>query len=695
MKFSPLLLLLVILSISCAEQPYSDPLPPEKALQSFQLANGFKIELFAAEPHVLDPVEMVFDEKGDLYVVEMPDYPYKPEAGQAKGRIRRIVDTDGDGRIDQSTIFADQLSEATSILPWKEGLIVTTAPYILYLKDTDNDQRADQREVLFSGFFENNSEAQITNLRFSVDNWIYAANFGQPGKVSFHRKPEADSLHMRGGDFRFRLDRGQFELATGPTQFGQAINDWGHRFMAQNTIHLRHAVIPYRYLRRHPFLPSTTAIHNVSDHDLRMYQLTPPPFWRAERTRRRQKSYDEQNLDRIEYAEDHFTGASGSTFYAGDAFPKEFYGNIFTGDVAGNLVHRDVLHLQSNSPSYVAKRDASEQSREFLASTDPWFRPANFTIGPDGCLYVIDMYRQHIETPLSIPEDLKENMDFLNGSQHGRIYRIVPENAQKHEESFTNLRNLSSQELVSLLSHPNRWQRLQAQRLLLEQADASIEPQLRDLFSKHDDPRIRLHAFYVLEGYNLLEAELVKQALIDPHPGIREHGLILSEKHPELLPMLIKMVNDPSPRVAFQASLSLGEFSGEVVVNALAIVIQKYGTNPWFRTAVLSSETGSSLELLESLISKAYFSTETTEQKMAFLEAFSYIIGARNKPGEINRLVELLYLPDFSREKQWQLRAFKGIIEGIKKALPSQEADPQLEEMLQTVESNRDLLNKK
>ncbi|MDH5251538.1 MAG: dehydrogenase, partial [Cyclobacteriaceae bacterium] len=157
-----------LLCLSCAEKRYAEPLSPEKALESFHLREGFSIETFAAEPHVFDPVEMVFDEHGNAYVVEMPDYPFKPEPGQEVGRIRLLVDSDGDGNIDKSVIFADKLSEATSILPWKGGLLVAAAPHILLLKDTNNDFRADVKEELFTGFFKDNSEAQITNLRFGV-----------------------------------------------------------------------------------------------------------------------------------------------------------------------------------------------------------------------------------------------------------------------------------------------------------------------------------------------------------------------------------------------------------------------------------------------------------------------------------------------------------------------------------------------
>jgi putative membrane-bound dehydrogenase-like protein len=628
---------LLLLSFAACQQEklYTDALSPEQALQSFRLHDDFAIDLFAAEPHVMDPVEMVFDAEGNIYVVEMPDYPFKPEKGQSGGRIKMLVDTDGDGQIDQSSVFADGLSEATSVLPWKDGLLVTAAPDILYLQDTDGDQRADMREVLFTGFFENNSEAQITNLRYSVDNWIYAANHGQAGEVSFSRKPDAPKLSMQGGDFRFRLDKDAFELASGPAQFGQAINDWGHRFITQNTIHIRHAVMPKRYMERHAHMPSSTVALNISDHDLRMFQDTPPPYWRAERTRRRQKRYDEEGLDRTEYAEDHFTGSSGATFYGGDAFPAEYYGNIFTGDVAGNLIHRDVLLAHDSSPTYTAVRHALEQEKEFLSSTDPWFRPANFTVGPDGYLYVIDMYRQHIETPLSIPEDLKEDMDFLNGMDKGRIYRIRPKDAPAVKAALPRLKDKPSAELVELLSHPNQWWRLNAQRLLLQRQDASVLPVIERMLQEHKDARTRLHALYVLEGLGRLDAQHVQQAMQDAHPGLREHGLMLSERFPALADELVRLLNDASPRVAFQAALSLGQFTDQPeATEALADLLMQRGSDEWFRTAVLSSEAGSSAAMMQVLEEKGFFENEE-DWKADFAKDISSIITARNEKEEV------------------------------------------------------------
>lgn len=678
-----LIFLFAVTGISCKEQRYSAPLTPDKALKSFQLREGFRIELFAAEPHVLDPVEMVFDEAGNAYVAEMPDYPFMPEQGHGAGRIRLLQDTDGNGSIDASVIFADSILEVTSMLPWKGGLIITAAPHILYLKDTDGDLRADEKEILFTGFFENNSEAQITSLRFGVDNWIYAANNGQAGTVHFTRKPDAPALSMSGADFRFRLDRNEFEQESGGAQFGLTMDDWGNRFITQNTLHIRQVVIPWRYTHRHPHLSSTNTILNVSDHDLEMFQQTPPPYWRAERTRRRQIQYKEQNLDRVEYAEDHFTGCSGGTVYDGDAFPSEYYGNIFTGEVAGNLVHRDVLVYQEDRPTVVAKRDKGERDREFLASTDSWFRPSGFTVGPDGSLYVIDMYRQHIETPLSIPEDLKEDMDFLAGSDMGRIYRIVPVGNGVKTKVAPKLKEMSSAELVGLLTHANRWWRLQAQRLLLERQDATVALSVKELFSQHEDPRVRLHAFYVLEGLNALDPALVKNAMNDPHAGVRKHGLILSERYPELLPQVLDMLNDSSVHVVFQAVLSAGASPDNKTIEAFASVLNRHGEDPLFRTAVLSSNAGTSAALLHELIRKHAFLQQTTEWKKLFLSELSYSIGSANRQADVNNLLNILTTKSMEAEPQWQVAGVNGLKKGLQKAAANDETRKQALEAIQ------------
>ena len=561
---------------------------------------------------------------------------------------------------------------------------MTASSQILYLKDTNGDLEADTKEVLFSGFFDNNSEAQVTCLRFGIDNWIYASNYGSTANVVFNREPTSDTLFLGPKDFRFRLDLGKFEPAAGRSQFGYSMDDWGHRFLTENTQHIRYSVIPARYINRHPYLPSESLMANISDHGLEVYQLTPPPYWRVERTKQRNQLYTEQNLDRTEYAEGHFTGASGGTIYAGDAFPDEYYGNVFTGDVACNIIHRDILGYREDRPTFLAKRSDDEDGAEFLASTDPWFRPVNFTVGPDGYLYVLDMYRQHIETPFSIPEELKVDMDFLNGSQLGRIYRIVPEGKKPDKkvspdlQDFPKMQEMESHEYVELLAHPNRWWRTQAQRLLLESQDTSVIPSVKALFSESEEARVRLHALYVLEGMNSLNANLIKQAMKDPHVGVREHGIILSERFPELVPQIIESIDDTSIRIAFQATLSMGQFDDKSVVEAFAKVLHRHGQDKWFRTAILSSKPGSSFSLMQTLASPSYdiFNQETKASsandgeswQAAFMEEFFYVVGLRSQNDQISQLLEMLSQKNTEKSKELVNVAIKGLTHGLKES---------------------------
>ena len=667
--YSIMAVMLIVLVSSCGpKSKYAGPLSPEESMKTFQFAENFKAEIFAAEPLVIDPVDMEFDEEGNAYVVSMID-AYKPDSVKGKDKIIMLKDLNNDGNADTAIVFADNLREATSVLPWKGGLLIAAAPNILYYKDTTGDGRADLKEILFSGFFTGNEEAQITNLRFGIDNWIYANNTGQAGEVHFSENPGGPALQMRGSDFRFRLDRKQYELTTGAGQFGLALDDWGHRFFTTNSIHIQQAVAPKRYLTRNPFLPSglKSGAVNISDHDPIMFQISETPYWRQERTDRRNKEYQENKLDRVEYARDHFTGASGGTFYGGDAFPEEYYGNIFTTDVAGNLLHRDMLVESDSEPYYVAKQGEQEKKKEFMATTDTWFRPANFSVGPDGYLYVIDMYRQHIETPLSIPEDLQTDMDMNAGNTMGRIYRIVPANDNKAKSVKADLKNASAAQLVETLSHKNRWWRTTAQRLLLERQDKSVIPMVKTLFAESSDPRTRLHALYVLEGMDALDAGIVKEALMDPSPGVRENAAILAEKFPACLSQLQQLVEDNSIRVAYQATLSLGEFKDKGIIPWLAKSVVLHGKSKWFRAAVLSSGAGSSMELLDAL-SNSNFTDKAADWKTDFYKELAETIGARNQKAQVAALLQQSGQNTITKLPNAQAAIVKGLSAGLQNA---------------------------
>lgn len=652
-----------ILFTGCKQKRYAEAKTVENELKSFVLEDGFDIENVAAEPQVVMPVSMAIDEDGNTYVVEMEDYPFVADAAAGKGNIKMLVDVDGDGKFDSAFVFAQRIPDATSVLPYKKGILVTAAPNILFMKDTTGDHKADVIDTIFTGFFTGNSEAQITCLTYGVDNWIYANNHGQAGQVKFLKRPDLAPVSMGGHDFRFRLDKEQFEAESGTGQYGLAINDWNHRFYTQNTLHIQTNPIAWRYLHRHAYMPSYSGDYNPSDHEIEMFQLTPPPYWRKERSERRQHQYDSLKLNQVEWISGHFTGASGATFYGGDNFPKEYYGSIFTGEVSGNLVHRDVLTRTPDQSLYTASRGPLEKNKEFLASKDSWFRPTSFYSGPDGNLYVIDMYRQHIETPVSIPDDLKADMDFHAGNDKGRIHLIYPKGKKKIVKP--RMSAMSSGELVKLLTHPVAWWRTQAQRLLIDRQDQSIVPAVRAILVFNTDARYRLRALYTLEGLQALTIADVKSAVNDVDPGVREHGAILSERFPELLPELLKLTDDSVAYVVFQAALSAGNAPAEKAVGALSRMLTKHSADSILNIAVLSAEPCTSLKFLLALKNGGNYFETPAKYKLQFLKSFGYINGARNNGAEIAALAGFLQDPVIQKNAGWADAVTTGLLEGL------------------------------
>ena len=656
---------LVFLFAACSRKGPA-PRSPQEELKSFRLNEDIDVELFASEPDIASPVEMVFDENGRIYVAEMLDYPADPPAGErARSRIR-LLETDAAGKIVRNTIFADNVLEVSGLMPWKGGLVVTSAPDILYMKDTNGDGKAEVRKVLYTGFPKVDPEARITNPRLSIDNWVYCSNDAQEARITSPDHPERPPIAVGGADFRFRLDRDAAEPASGAAQFGSTFDIWGDRFISQNTMHVRHVVVPMQYLARSPLLDVRAVSQDISDHGRpsgRMYPLTQAPAWRVERTRLRQERYHENQMEKIrpldpstEMAAGWFTAATGGTVYSGDQLPEKYRGNLFTGDVSGNLIHRDILTRAG--VSFVASRAPEEQEREFLASTDPWFRPCNFANAPDGNLYVMDIYREFIETPESVPEVLKKTMNFWNGDTAGRIYRLVPKNLSHKGTLKPRLGSATVPELVKNLENPNGWYRDTAHRLLIERHDAVAVPLLKEVLEKSQLPQARIQALWILESLFALDAPTILKALGDPHPRVREHAVRAAE---ELVPTsrplgqaLLAMTFDADARVQFQLAFSLGQMNGERVMDALADLASQHAADPWFRIAILSSIHDSASQFLNRVLSN-----EGLRNNSAFLSQLASLIAARQESGEIARFLQVLP----------QLREPDAVLSGLSKGL--------------------------
>jgi putative membrane-bound dehydrogenase-like protein len=620
------------------ELPRIPPLEPGAALKSFRIHPGFRLEPVAVEPLVTDPVSVCYDADGRLYVVEMRGYPY-PE-NTPSGYVTRLVDSDGDGRFDKRTIFVDGLSWPTSVVPYDSGVFIAVAPEILYTKDTDGDGVADLKRVMFSGFGNQNVQALVNGLLWGLDGWIYGVGGGNGGDIKNHSRPDAKPVSIRGRDFRFKPDGSTFEAISGGGQFGHSFDAWGHRFTCNNSNHIRQILLPAHYLERNPALVVASVLDDIPAEGAAapVFRISPPEPWRVVRTR--QRAADPEIARRLPptelVASGFFTSATGVTIYRGTAYPAEYRGNAFIGDVGGNLVHRKFL--TRSGPEFRATR--ADQNVEFLASSDNWFRPVNFANTPDGTLLILDMYRETIEHPASIPEPIKKHLDLTSGKDRGRLYNLVSEpNGARRSPALS---RAPLEELVKRLDHPDAWWRETAQRLLIERNDSAAIPLLKALVQQRSTPLGRMHALCMLAILGGLAEDDVLAGLRDLEPGVREQSARLSEPlvvaRPAVAEALRALANDPDPMVRFQAAFSLGALADPKAVQALGDIAARDGDNRWIRAAVLSSIAGRSLAMLDVLAARSGFFEQAPGR--LWLDELAALVGAENHPAEIRALID-------------------------------------------------------
>lgn len=630
--------------------PRLKPLKPQAALKSFRIEEGFRIELVAAEPDIVDPIAIAFDEHLRMYACEDRDYPFPAEQGtKPLGRVRLLEDVDGDGRYERSTVFAEHVHWPSGVVCYQGGVFVAAPPQILYLKDTDGDRRADVRKVVFDGFGTAAAEDIMNNLKWGLDNRIYGVASYNGGEVRRQGDGKSEAVSVRGSSFRFDPITFEFERLPGTGDFGNCFDDWGNRFVTNAGQLLMHPVYGEPYLVRNPHLNPGDVLHRSASAKREMYSISPPEPWRVVRKQfwdRWVNTTHDMRASRFsdaELAERGFvTGAAGAAIYRGSAWPAEYHGNSFTAEPAGNVIIR--MRVEPNGVTFDAL--PTSDKREFLASTDNWFRPVNVANGPDGSLYVCDMYRELIEDPSAIPEDILKLMDVTSGRDRGRVYRIVHDSSDNttgpHARgSVQRLGEAATGELVAALTSPNAWTRETAQRLLIERQDKSAIAPLRELIANSDSAKTRLHALWANEALDANDEETLLIALKDEHPAVREHAVRISQRHmnshPRVARRIVELVDDENARVRYQAAFTLGELTDrESAISALATIAAQDADDDYVRTAILSSVPTEAGRLLESLSKKNLLKRGACG---ALLEELVRVIAARGDKGEVDQAI--------------------------------------------------------
>ncbi len=565
-----------------------EPLSPEESMKHMHLPEGFEVQLFASDPDIYRPICMAWDARGRLWIAETVDYPNNMQPpGKGHDRIVILEDTKGTGRADKFTVFADHLSIPTSLTFANGGVIVAQAPDMLFLKDSTGGDHADVRETLFHGWGVRDTHAGPSNLRYGFDNWIW----GTVGYSGFHGRIGGKETSFGQGVYRMKPDGTDVEFLTGTSNntWGLGLNEWGQVFAS--TANNEHSVfmgVPNR------FFEGVRGWHGAGSAGIADHKKIHPV------------------TDKVRQVDwlGGFTAAAGHAIYTGSSFPEEYRNRAaFVCEPTGHLVHLD--WLVPNGSGFIAK-----DGWNILASDDEWTAPICAEVGPDGALWVIDWYNfivQHNPTPTGFKTGKGgAYVTPLRDKTHGRIYRIVYKGGKPAQQ--VDLARADEKELVATLSHENMWQRLTAQRLLVERGKTDVVPRLAALSGDPKSGVGAIHALWTMQGLGALSSakgeafEAAKAALANADPGVRRNALAVLPRTEEGAKAVLaaKSLSDPDAAVRLEALLTLAEAPGSAAAaTAVAATLHdpKNAADPWIPSAVVAAAARSDVEFLAAAAS--------------------------------------------------------------------------------------------
>lgn len=583
-----------------------EALSPEESQKLIQVPVDFKVELFAAEPDIINPIAMSWDERGRLWIVESVDYPntFKETDGAANDRIKICEDTDGDGKADKFTVFADSLNIPTSMVFANDGVIVSMAPNFVFLKDTDGDDVADVRENIISGWGKNDTHAGPSNLQYGFDNKIW----GVLGYSGFEGKIDGNSTSFRQGVYHFNPDGSQFEYLASTSN-----NTWGLGFSEDNNVFISTAnnthsafySIPARHMMRE--LPelvadasggqsessrSINAVEKIDGH-YDVHAMTP-------------------NLRQVDVV-GGFTAAAGHHLYTARNYPKEYWNRIaFINEPTVRVVHNAII--EPDGAGFTEK-----DGWNLMASSDEWFGPVQSQVGPDGAVWVADWYNFIIQHNVFVERQAPSRMVLpfteqphgqgnafvskLRDTNHGRIYRVVYRNAKAYEPISLSKDDVDG--LVEALKNDNMFWRMTAQRLLVETKNKEVIPALYDIINNQEVDEIGLnspavHALWTLHGLGVLDGSnqealnVATKALSHPAAGVRKAAISVLPKDQQSMEAIQQadLIHDDALNVRLTTLLAIAEAPasealGEMVFDAT--IDSRNTDDPWLNKALLAA----------------------------------------------------------------------------------------------------------
>lgn len=593
--------------------PPPAPLSAEEEQKTFKLDSGFRIELVASEPLVECPIAISFDDQGRLYVVEMRGYMRDLNGtteNEPLGRIKLLEDTDGDGRMDKASVFLDELVMPRAVMAVNGGALVSAPPNLLFCKDTDGDGKADVKEPIATDYATptGQPEHMANSPTWLMDNCVWSAGYGS----------------------RFRLRGGMWQRDVGLSrgQWGLCQDDYGRPYYNYNSDLLRCDLLPAEAFARNPLLRNAISVNSKV--------VINQSVWPSHPTPGVNRGYDAKTLSK-DGKLNTATAACGALVYRGDAFPAIYRGNAFVPEPAGNLVKRFMLREKDG----IVTGSNPVVGREFLTSTDERFRPVQAANGPDGALYVVDMYRGIIQHASFLTHYLIANIEARKLEQpidHGRIWRIVPIKKGGERPKVVKI-PAGTLARVELLNHANGWVRDTAQRLLVESADPAGAPLLAEMLQTALAPPIaRLHALWTLDGLMALSPDLQRIALQDANTQVRAAAVRIAGR--DLAPELIAMTQEKDTLVRAHLAIKLTTLGLPDADVALAkLLANGGGAQTLVREGALTGLRGRESVFAQLLAEQK--TKENTANVIPVFEALSTLVAMANKAQPLEDLLTL------------------------------------------------------